>query len=1508
VANIALYGYTTSRIGTGLIRDTLVAAGHTVTILADSGLSVSTDLSAYDLILTAEASNDTLAKRDRIGAALRASVQAGRPLVHGLSEYTTGASVLTPARITTALTASSNAANEVVIGSTPHYIVQDRDPGRVTVMAAVFMVVQSTPDPPLGVLLASGDPDVVAHTGKPALYAIEAGTLDLDGAAIGARAVCYAHSYPNSGLTPEGATLIVRAVEWALGASAIPETRYLNPLGMGNRVSAVTVSTDFAWGGTGVTALLDGDRDTGGTWFGVVASGAHATFDFGAAYVVDEVRWLQTSNQTYGTWKWQGSNDGSAFVDLTTAYTIGGGRTQIRPLGSGGTPYRYLRILAVSGIGSAPTGSLREIEFRIAAPDALRPTAPTLAHESVTATGATITRTPGTDPQGDPITATRLQVGTDPTFAGGIVYDSGAGGEAPFATKAVSGLSPSTTYHYRGADYDAGGAGAWSSPASFATTFVASPPTVAIDQTGPLSREVGQTAQLTATVTGAPTPTLAWTSDDEAVATVDASGLVTTVAVGEVTITVTATNSEDSDDDSISVEVVPSVTGRYAALWDDARPYWTFARRADPTCMPGPHGKAEVSTQGGVHDPALLASLDAGAGLAFRARATVLVGGSAHWVAQSYYYGQAAVTAGVGVSGRGHGRVGEEEGADWFGFYAGIRGSVSSHTTRTTRKGSTLGLSANLVVGFLRPPGSTPGPYDILRYVPKERGLAGQEFDYLRLRQLWHWSDTAAGYWGEGTCDLARWWYPDGPPMSLCTVCDVSNQPREMWYTVELEVTQHAPGVVRVRARVVGAEDAAGNLLPPDGGDLPLPLLGGWHIDQLFGGAGTLAGPIDMGCGYAGYFCKNRHEFVNDGYALFRDLDITVLDAGDCEEVPEPPIYDPPIYEPPPPPEPPPDWDEEWVVFHDDDETPYYWASALYPWSTNPALVLGEPLGESSIDLAQGRSVIGQINVRVLDRRTDGGDQASGHLTAALPSPAGLTKLIGRRGLRRRWVVDDSDPRGGYYHVLMDGVIGGVQLESDFVTYSHPTRDIRERERKARAFGGGGTTGLLPNGVLEGFGTLLPPIEPLAGTWDEEEADRGILTVTPTLITGATYREMIGEIEWGEPVSVGADLHTPATVRFPRAMVRWRPVGTEEWTTIRAPGWTATQIQDSDLEVTQAVPSALAIGSYTDAELTEVNVTALRFGDLATPAALPDDAQEIEVVVLYAGPASEEFPVHLSGLTAGELLVRLYEGEYSDPGFRPIRYDEAAVLALTEPVLARITRPVDDLRRWTEDNVYKPLGYAPALRAPDEYSMVIWPVRLDPIDPDADLPVLDGEAVIAEDSAWSQEDASAVNVVRIVYPRYYLPALGEAGGDGIATRLVAREYLDAASVSLIGESAWEAGSEEAPLIFGSVGDPNGQMPAGADPDRAALLLIDRRDVLFATRLYGAQRWVLPCRWSAARTLQVGDEVRVRVPWWPDYATGRRGLDRVGIVVAIADPDYVRRIVTVEDAEGASGEA
>ncbi len=102
------------------------------------------------------------------------------------------------------------------------------------------------------------------------------------------------------------------------------------------------------------------------------------------------------------------------------------------------------------------------------------------------------------------------------------------------------------------------------SPVSFTATAEAGPPTqVVLTPAGPGITALGGTAQLSASVQDAfgnalAGETVEWASADEAIVTVDASGLATGVAVGSADVSATVTGSSTAGSTAVTVSQVPA--------------------------------------------------------------------------------------------------------------------------------------------------------------------------------------------------------------------------------------------------------------------------------------------------------------------------------------------------------------------------------------------------------------------------------------------------------------------------------------------------------------------------------------------------------------------------------------------------------------------------------------------------------------------------------------------------------------------------------------------------------------------------------------------------------------------------------------------------------------------------------------------------------------------------------------------------------------------------------------
>lgn len=175
----------------------------------------------------------------------------------------------------------------------------------------------------------------------------------------------------NGTTTADSSPSTVQSGSTAAGSS----TSYANTGGTGDRSAVITVtsfsSAPLVASGS-IANLVNGNLTETSTWFNnidISADPAWIQFDFGsgASKIIDEAKWYQSGSQTQGTWKWQGSNDGSSWTDIGSSFTLGGATTQtISALAGNTTGYRYYRMLGVSGTPS-PSPYIFEIEFKISA-------------------------------------------------------------------------------------------------------------------------------------------------------------------------------------------------------------------------------------------------------------------------------------------------------------------------------------------------------------------------------------------------------------------------------------------------------------------------------------------------------------------------------------------------------------------------------------------------------------------------------------------------------------------------------------------------------------------------------------------------------------------------------------------------------------------------------------------------------------------------------------------------------------------------------------------------------------------------------------------------------------------------------------------------------------------------------------------------------------------------------------------------------------------------------------
>jgi hypothetical protein len=130
-------------------------------------------------------------------------------------------------------------------------------------------------------------------------------------------------------------------------------TSYANEGGSGGaRARYIALTTAGGFSGNPYVLLNGNTSDTGYFFTGGATSGYTLTFDFGDdAYIIDEAIWYQSSATSHGTWKWQGSNDGSSWTDIGASFTLGSSTTQtLTTLNGNTTAYKQYRLQGISGV------------------------------------------------------------------------------------------------------------------------------------------------------------------------------------------------------------------------------------------------------------------------------------------------------------------------------------------------------------------------------------------------------------------------------------------------------------------------------------------------------------------------------------------------------------------------------------------------------------------------------------------------------------------------------------------------------------------------------------------------------------------------------------------------------------------------------------------------------------------------------------------------------------------------------------------------------------------------------------------------------------------------------------------------------------------------------------------------------------------------------------------------------------------------------------------------------
>ena len=148
-----------------------------------------------------------------------------------------------------------------------------------------------------------------------------------------------------------------------------PYPSYMNKYGSGIRTSDVTVTTDAPITGAAITTLVDGDYlgNLAKPRFAADATGnRQITFQFPAAVRITEAKFFMNSPSAQGTWKWQGSNTGSSWSDISSTWTLTGDfdGEVMGDLSANANAYTHYRMQQAAGSLTA-TPVLRQVDFKL---------------------------------------------------------------------------------------------------------------------------------------------------------------------------------------------------------------------------------------------------------------------------------------------------------------------------------------------------------------------------------------------------------------------------------------------------------------------------------------------------------------------------------------------------------------------------------------------------------------------------------------------------------------------------------------------------------------------------------------------------------------------------------------------------------------------------------------------------------------------------------------------------------------------------------------------------------------------------------------------------------------------------------------------------------------------------------------------------------------------------------------------------------------------------------------
>ncbi|HET7234526.1 MAG TPA: hypothetical protein VFJ16_31225 [Longimicrobium sp.] len=552
------------------------------------------------------------------------------------------------------------------------------------------------------------------------------------------------------------------------------------------------------------------------------------------------------------------------------------------------------------------------------------------------------------------------------------------------------------------------------------------------------------------------------------------------------------------------------------------------------------------------------------------------------------------------------------------------------------------------------------------------------------------------------------------------------------------------------------------------------------------------------------------------------------------------------------------------------------------PAHPRPFLQRPSDIAAQEADFQKGRASTSQVNFTVADVPLDPLDQATGVWTSILTDLAtGASRIKARRAVMQQRTA-------GARTLVLDGFLGGSKLHDSRAGFNGYIRDTSERVRKIRAFQYTNTTSVFPRGATNGYGRLsgggwmIPPTTPRTGTFERfsgSGVDGGRVVFRDRSDAFTSAMKQAGTPQW--LASAGARV-----LRY--ALVRWRLSSGGDWHVL-------ANMQLPNRSFLLPAPD-LPITNLFGPEDGKVKYIYMR-ATATTP--VPRPGQQVQIQVDYSGPTTSNFPFHFEG-THGELLRNYYRGDYSyvqnedgdwvpvPPQFWSVRFDEAALMLLSEPCRVRITAPVDDDGRKFPEAVYQSLGAVPQLDAQGRIS----PVRFHLPDASVELPVI----ATAAAAGFDDDTRDAVNRVKFTYQRdYFTDDPDQGGGDGVRTEDVTYQTpADISpireSVALLGEQSWEVKA----TTLRALGGADGQPLAGDVIDEVAARLAAERAQQALDRLILGGKSVpgIEVFRDDLPDVRAGGWAIVQLPWIPGAAT--RGSNLLVQITKLWEKDSVTR--------------